>query len=155
MNPVISFRKFYFSYKSDVSEFGINGKGTGGIVSGWQSSGFESEAKYLYLNELNLIFSFSRCTILTIVSASNTTELIIVSMIFGILRLVLSAFVGIGGLDGTQNDSRKQINYSLNRIICNPFWCCHPKPSHFLYFEKSDRVTGYVNTAVYEFCCIR
>ena len=32
--PVIKFQKFYFSYKSDVSEFGINGKGTGGTVSG-------------------------------------------------------------------------------------------------------------------------
>ena len=31
---VIQFQNFYFSYKSDVSEFGINGKGTGGTVSG-------------------------------------------------------------------------------------------------------------------------
>ena len=122
--PVMRFRKFYFSYKSDESEFGINGKGTGGTVSGWQSSGFESEAKYLYLNELNLIFGFSRWTMLTTVSASNTTELIIVNTIFGKLLFVLSAFVGIGGLDGTQNDSRKEINYSLIRIVCNPFWCC-------------------------------
>ena len=120
-------------------EFGINGKGTGGTVSGWQSSGFESEAKYLYLNALNLIFSFSRWTILTIVSASNTTELIIVNMIFGKLRLFLSAFDGIAGLDGTQNDSRKEINYSLIRIIRFTFWCSHPSRSHFFTLKNQKR----------------
>ena len=90
-------------YKSDVSEFRINGNGTGGIVSGWLSSGFESEAKYLYLNELNLILSFSRWTIIAMVTASNTTELIDPNMILSVSRLVVSAFGGIGvcGTNGT------------------------------------------------------
>ena len=93
----------------------------------------------MYLNALNLILSFSRWTILTIVSASNTTELIIVNMIFGKLRFLLTAFDGIGGLNGTQNDSRTEYNYSLIRTT-------------FLKtfnFEKSDRITGDVNTTVY------
>ena len=104
-----------------MSEFDINGNGTGGTVSSWPSSGFESEAKYLYLNELNLIFSFSRWKIPIIVTASSTTELIDANMIFGVL-LVVSAYGGIGvcavGINGTQNDSRTE-NFIPIRIIRN------------------------------------
>ena len=57
----------------------------------------------MYLNELNLIFSFSRWRILAIVMASNTTELIDANMIVGVLYLV-SAFGGIRvcGTNGTK-----------------------------------------------------
>ena len=75
----------------------------------------------MYLNELNLIFSFSRWKIPIIVTASSTTELIDANMIFGVL-LVVSAYGGIGvcavGINGTQNDSRTE-NFIPIRIIRN------------------------------------
>ena len=86
-----------------MSEFGINGRGTGGTGSGWQSSVFESDAKYLYLNALNLIFSFSKWIITNIVSPSNTTEPIDANMIFNVLPLLAST-IGISVVwtnDGT------------------------------------------------------
>ena len=52
---------------------------------------------------------------LAIVTANNTTELIDVNMILGVLSLV-SAF----GTNGTKNDSRTENNFIPIRIIHNP-----------------------------------
>ena len=105
---LILFGRNFISYKSDVSEFGINGRGTGGTASGWQLSVFESDAKYLYLNALNLIFSFSQRIITNIVSPSKTTEPIDANMIFNVVPFVAST-IGISVVwtnDGTENDSK-------------------------------------------------